>query len=267
MRIAIVADSHLAARAPECVANWRAAARAVADLRVDLTIHLGDISLDGQNRPEDLAYAAGLLREWPTTIRVVPGNHDMGDGSGEMPLDLDRLAACEATFGAGRWAVRANGWELLGINAQLLGSGTPEEDDQWRWLDERAQAPEVEGRILFLHRPLARPSAAERHRAGRYVAEEAGHRLLTGLLRGSLRAVVSGHVHQALDRTVAGVRHVWMPSCAFVLPDAMQPRIGEKTVGIGLLDLGASPARFELLFPPGMQAHELTTLGFWAAQP
>ena len=88
MRIALIADSHLSPRAPECVSNWEAARAAVAALGADLTVHLGDISLDGQSVPEDLAFAAARMGEWPTPIRCVPGNHDLGDGSGEAPLDL-----------------------------------------------------------------------------------------------------------------------------------------------------------------------------------
>jgi hypothetical protein len=51
MRIALIADTHLSARAPECVANWHAARRAVERLGADLTVNLGDITLDGQGDP------------------------------------------------------------------------------------------------------------------------------------------------------------------------------------------------------------------------
>jgi len=41
MRIALIADTHLSARSPECVANWHAARRAVGRLGADLTVNLG----------------------------------------------------------------------------------------------------------------------------------------------------------------------------------------------------------------------------------
>ncbi len=265
MRIAIVADSHLAERAPECVANWKAAASAVARLRADLTVHLGDISLDAQMQPEDLRFAKELANAWPTPMRFVPGNHDMGDGSGESPLDPKRLAAYEGAFGAGHWAHSAGRWELIGINAQLLGSDTPQEHAQWQWLEDHArQMKEREHSVLFLHRPVLRPSANEHHRTGRYVAHAASERLLSGPLRHTLRAVVSGHTHQYLDRTVAGARHLWLPSTAFVLPDEMQVRVGEKLVGLGMLELGGSSVWFDLLCPDGMRRHQLSELGFYA---
>jgi hypothetical protein len=128
MRIALVADSHLSERAPECVSNWEVAGAVVRRMGAELTIHLGDISLDGQSHPEELRFAAEAVRRWPTPMICLPGNHDMGDGSGEVPLDRERLARCRQAFGADRWAVRADRWELIGLNAQLLGTGTPEED-------------------------------------------------------------------------------------------------------------------------------------------
>ena len=78
--------------------------------------------------------------------------------------------------------------------------------------------------------------------------------------------MVSGHAHQYLDTTVEGVRHLWMPSTAFILPDDMQTRIGEKLVGIGLLDVGAGTARIDLWCPDGMKRHEVSALEFFNAE-
>jgi len=273
MRIALIADSHLSARAPECVSNWEAAAAVVARLGAELTIHLGDISLDGQNHPDELAFAAEAVRRWPTPMLCVPGNHDMGDGSGEAPLDAERLARCREAFGADRWAVRADRWELIGLNAQLLGTGTADEAEQWQWLDAHLeQSIEPQHRMLLLHRPIARtiartsarPTEGERARRGRYVVDAACERLLKGRLRDKLRIVLSGHTHQHLDRREANVRHVWMPSTAFVLPDTMQARVGEKVVGVGVLDVAGSSARIDVLVPDGMARHLLTDLAVFA---
>lgn len=266
MRIALIADTHLSTRSPECVANWHAARRAVERLAVNLTIHLGDITLDGQTHGDELAFASRLIQQWPTEMRCVPGNHDLGDGSGEMPLDTRMMGAYRDMFGPDRWVVKAGDWMLLGIDAQLLGSGSAQELALWQWMDDQAiGAGTTSNTALFLHRPVLRPHSGELARKGRYVASGATERLLNGPLKSTLRLVVSGHTHQYLDITVDGVRHVWMPSTAFILPDDMQARIGEKLVGIGLLDFSDGAARFDLWCPDGMTRHDVSTLTFFRA--
>ena len=266
MRIALIADSHLSPRTPECVANWHAAGRAVERLSPDLSVHLGDITLDGQTHAEELGFAAALVQRWPTAMRCLPGNHDMGDGSGEAPLDDALLASYERLFGPDHWRVEVDGWQLLGINAQLMGSGTPQEFEQWRWIEELAAASAPPTRTaLFLHRPLARVRPDDPKDKGRYVAQAARERLLEGLLKPTLRLVVSGHTHQYLDAVASTVRHVWMPSSGFVISDQLQARVGEKLVGIGLLELHGDTMNFDLWCPEGMARHELSAMPAYRA--
>jgi hypothetical protein len=211
--------------------------------------------------PEELGFAARLVQGWPTEMRCLPGNHDMGDGSGEAPLDDALLASYTRQFGPDHWHLAADGWSLLGINAQLLGSGTPQELEQWRWIEEMATASASPARsVLFLHRPLARVRPDDTKDKGRYVARAARERLIDGPLKSTLRLVVSGHTHQYLDIVASNVRHVWMPSSGFVLPDQMQGRIGEKLVGIGLLELHGDAMRFDLWCPDGMARHDLSAM-------
>lgn len=265
MRIALIADTHLSARSPECVANWHAARRAVGRLGAAMTVHLGDITLDGCSHPDELAFAARLMHHWPTEIRCVPGNHDVGSGSGEAPLDMRGRAAYVDAFGSDCWTHGAGTWRLVGIDAQLLGSGTRAEAAQWAWLDAVAAGGGFEHTALFLHRPLLQPAAGAGPRRGRYVDAAAAARLLEGPLQRTLRLVVSGHMHQFLDASIGGVRHLWMPSSAFVIPDEVQERIGDKLVGIGLLTFGVDSCALDLWCPDGMQRHDLTTLRAFAA--
>lgn len=266
MRIALIADTHLSARSPECLANWQAARHAIGRLGADLTIHLGDITLDGQTHGEDLEFAQRLVRQWPNEMLCVPGNHDLGDGSGERPHDCRLLDAYKSAFGSDCWAFKAGDWKLMGVNAQLLGTDSPEEAALWDWIESHARASTDHAHTaLFLHRPLLRTQPGERVRKGRYVAQSSATRLLTGPLKATLRLVVSGHTHQYLDTVVDGVRHIWLPSTAFVLPDEIQARIGEKLVGVGMLDLNNDAAQFHLWCPDGMTRHDVTQLEFFNA--
>jgi 3',5'-cyclic AMP phosphodiesterase CpdA len=266
MHIALIADSHVSARAPECVDNWNRVACAMPGLDVALTVHLGDITLDGERYPEEIDYAADLIERWPTPIRCVPGNHDVGTGSGEERLSTNKLSRYERALGADRWVVREDGWVLFGLNAQLLGSGTFAEAMQWAWLEQEAAVLDPHDRVvLFLHRPVVRAAGDRWMPTGRYVHAEGTRRLLGGPLRNALRLVVSGHTHQALEFTSGSVRHVWVPSSGFVINDAMQPPVGRKVVGIGLLVLERDGFLYERHLPSGMREHELTALGCFAA--
>lgn len=224
MRIALIADTHLSARSPAWVANWHAARRAVGRRGADLTVNLGDIKLDGQTHGDELAFASRLMQQWPTEMRCVPGNHDLGDGSGEMPLDDRLLRACGNIFDPDHWVIKAGDWKLLGINAQLLGSDSAQEAALWAWIaNQVGNAADHAHTVLLLHRPMLRPRSGELTRKGRSVSRAATERLLEGPMQSTLRLVVSGHIHQYIDTTVDGVRHLRMPSTAFILPDDIRP--------------------------------------------
>jgi hypothetical protein len=69
-----------------------------------------------------------------------------------------------------------------------------------------------------------------------------------------------GPARRAVERLLPDITvhlGVWMPSAGFVLPDDMQARIGEKVVGIGLLELNAGSMGFDLWCPDGMNRHDL----------
>src|SRR5262245_32435395 len=137
MRIVVVSDTHLASRATACLENWRVVNRWIAEQRPDLVVHLGDIRVDGASNPTELREAAAAFSDVRAPIRFLPGNHDIGDNpiacgaSTEHPLDLVRLGEYRALFGPDRWSLHAGAWQVIGINAQLLGTATAEEERQF----------------------------------------------------------------------------------------------------------------------------------------
>lgn len=165
------------------------------------------ITLDGKSHPEELAFARSLMAGWPTEMRCIPGNHDMGDGSGERPLDLALLSAYCGTFGPDYRALGNAHWTVLAINAQLLGTGSAQEEEQWLWLEATARGLGADARVaLLVHRPLARLRPGEETRPGRYVDAAACRRLLDGPLKRSLRLV--GWMSSAWPST-SGARTGW----------------------------------------------------------
>jgi hypothetical protein len=105
-----------------------------------------------------------------------------------------RLAGWRASFGADRFALPLGEWSLIGVNAQLLGTGLPEEAEAWAWLEEVVQ--EADGRpvALFTHKPLFWRGPADGD-DGNHWPSACRERLRGMLGRGRLRLAVSGHLH------------------------------------------------------------------------
>src|ERR1700730_728934 len=94
------------------------------------------------------------------------------------------------------------------------------------------------GRVALLRqKPLFWRDPAEDLPHIRYVPLAQRQRLLDLLAALDFRLVLSGHIHQHVDHIIRGVRHIWLPSSAFLFPDAMQERIGEKITGLSMVGL------------------------------
>jgi 3',5'-cyclic AMP phosphodiesterase CpdA len=265
MRIGVITDTHLGERAPALAANARAAMDFFDRSGADLTIHLGDVTLDGPRHPAEFDFAKALFADFRTPVRFIPGNHDIGDNPGaesdpaHPPPDTDQLSAWRDRFAADRWSIQADGWTLIGLNAQVLGLQDEEERAQSDWLADAVAG--ARGPIaLFVHKPLYRDGPADEIRHPRYLPLEPRRALMRLLAGKDLRLIASGHTHQWRRHGSDGIDHLWAPSSAFVFPDEIQESIGEKLVGAALLTLGPGGHQVSLERPAGMVRHDLGDL-------
>jgi 3',5'-cyclic AMP phosphodiesterase CpdA len=266
MKIALVSDSHLSPHDRLLAENWRAVDRWIDEAAADLVVHLGDITANGAEDAAELGHAHQAVTRADRDMLFLPGNHDIGDGPGEggapfkeASVSPERLAAYRRTFGPDFWSLQAEGWQLVGLNAQLFGAGGEEEARQWRWLEEVLAT--ADGPLgVFCHKPLVPFGAVGADTPTRYPVGAARARLAAVLAPRDLRFVASGHTHQALSFHDGGVEHLWTPSCAFILPEPLQAAVGDKRVGAVLLELGADGHRFSLAEPPGLTRHDVRAL-------
>ena len=261
MRIAVISDTHIAHASGAVYDNVLAVRAWTEATSPRLTLHLGDVTADAAQHPEQLDFAARFFADWPGPIRLLAGNHDTGDNddiarsASEPAVDAERLARFWQTLGPSRFLLTFDQWTLIGLNAQLLGSGG-DEAAQDAWLDVALAG--VDGPLgLFLHKPLFLDGGGETPRHARYVPPEPRARLLARLTGRDLRFVVSGHAHQLRRRVFEGVEHVWAPSCAFFIPDAMQETLGEKVVGVMSLTLDHDEHDIQFVVPPAVDRHNL----------
>jgi predicted phosphodiesterase len=262
LKIALVADTHLCSRDTLLIGNWTAIEHWLRVEKPDLVIHLGDITANGVHERFEFESAHRILTGSRIPTYFVPGNHDIGDhppGPGvppEDPFDQLGLEEYRRVFGPDRWSHPVGDWQLIGLNAPAFASGTAEEESQFAWLEQALRASY--GPVgVFLHKPLFRDSVEEDIVHVRYLPLEARRRLLNLLATRDLRFVAAGHTHQVRRIVVDGVEHIWVPSTAFTLSDLRQERIGDKVVGIMLLELNGDRHSFTHIVPAGMQGYDL----------
>jgi len=82
-------------------------------------------------------------------------------------------------------------------------------------------------------------------------------RLLDKLNRSDVRLIVSGHLHQHLDRTFGGQRHLWVPAVAFAAPQAYG---GDGRCGVGVLDFSQDSVEITIERPHGLVSHALAAI-------
>jgi 3',5'-cyclic AMP phosphodiesterase CpdA len=262
MRIIQITDTHLSRGKPHFADNWAPLARWIGEQRPDLVIHTGDVTVDGAEVEDDMAYAAGLLRELGVRWLAVPGNHDVGDAAHpRQPINAKRLASWHQHFGADRWvedvAQNAGGWRIVGLDAMVLGSGTPEEAAQDAWLD--AVMAQAAGRPIawFLHKPLFLNSPEEDDTGYWSVAPQPRARLMALVRRHHVKLVASGHLHKAHEVVGEGTRFVWAPASSFLVGD-MQPAMpGEKRLGAVLYEFDGPTVAAAIMDVPGLREHRL----------
>ena len=226
-RIAQISDAHLSATRPFFAANFAAVAEAVRAARPDLMLATGDLSLDGADSDADLAHAvaehAAIGPDW----LCVPGNHDVGDEpvlGGRQPVNAVRLERWHRIAGPSAWVHDIPGWRLIGLDTQSLMV----DEAQWEVI-ERGMREAGARRVAFIqHKPLAEHRITDTAVNYWPVLPEPRARLLA-LGRPSL--VLSGHVHQWLERDVDGIAQVWAPATGFIVGDAWQATLGAKLLG------------------------------------
>jgi 3',5'-cyclic AMP phosphodiesterase CpdA len=259
-RVIVISDPHLSPTHGFFWDNWCRACEAANRLSPDAVIVSGDLCINGPDSDAEVAFAARALERLDAPVHAIPGNHDVGDEppgqeAGQI-IDEGRLQRWLSVFGADRFAFTIGGWRLVGINAQLLGSGLAQEQEQDDWLDAeliRASQPV----LLALHKPLFLQSPDEAEMTASSVNPAPRERLLARLRGAPVKVVLSGHLHCQRDVVRHGLRHVWAPSTAFLVP----PQEGAQSVlGLLALELEDDGVHVEPISVAGLVAHDLLEL-------
>lgn len=245
MRIVQISDTHVTSRGGPTNENLRALIRFLnEEVKPDLVVHSGDLIALTPGTVADFDTARELLDDLKAPLRVLPGNHDVGE-SGAHPwmgfvTDAEHVAEFRSRFGQGYWVeLLGDDWAAVGVSDELFGSGLEAEGEQWTWLEETI--PTLAGRkvALFLHKPLWSPlpeGAVIEHTVA--VEAEDAERLLALFDQGQLRVVGSGHLHRYRLNQRGEVAEVWAPGTAFVVKQAADQPSTLQLGAAGLNQLG-----------------------------
>lgn len=230
-----VSDSHLSPRLTHFNANWEAARALLPRLSPDLIVHTGDVTLDGADDEADCAMAAERLGGLPAPLRVVPGNHDVGDlGSATQPPDAARLARHERHFGPALWTEDRPGWRLLGLNSQMIGAGDGADEAQVAAIADALATLGDRRLAVFLHKPMFLDAVEEGPVGYWAVPPEERARVRPLLEHPNLRLVASGHLHLWRLASHRRATIAWAPATSFTLGTRLmpEPRGAERQLGV-----------------------------------
>lgn len=254
LRVVQVSDVHLLQKDSERLEHFRRIFDLAIAQQPDCIVLTGDLTDLGFDNPADLAWAKKQLKAVGRPILLIPGNHDVGDKTGQGPnsIDAQRLANWVGVFGQDHFIEDIGPWRLIGLNSLLVASGLPQEQAQLQWLDQRLDEARKMGQqvAIFMHEPpfLGAPGQSYHTRSDYWAINTAyQHAYHTRLRRPEVKLVASGHVHWYNAFEEGGVLNVWCPSPVFLVDDEHFPRSGCGRTGLIVYTLGPSGATHQLV--------------------
>jgi 3',5'-cyclic-AMP phosphodiesterase len=220
-RIAQITDTHLRQQPVDLADSFGPDAcleRTVGALQacaVDAVLLTGDIADDGS--VEGTSRARAIVERLGVPILATPGNHDM-------------TATTEQVFG--RAGLTVPGWEIVVVNTVIPATEHGRVDVEL--LTEDLARTEGRPTLIAMHHP---PITLSTHRWFRLDGANDMVRLVT--LHPNVKAIVSGHLHQAFAVQIDHVSYIGCPSAWYAITHERDTWTEAKGgfVGANLYDL------------------------------
>lgn len=235
-----ISDTHLSPRTQYFHENNELVLETLKASSHDFIIHTGDITLDGIRYEEDYQFCRDFFGQSGKAILYIPGNHDIGDNPQlSQPVDANgsrispsRVERFNRFYGRDRWSVDQGSWRLLGISSLLIGSGLPQEQEQYDWIRQQLSTLGDRHLALFTHQPLFIDDTQSSELTYWTVDPKGWPELQALMQHPQLKLIASGHLHQQRSREVNGVRLEWCSSIAFTTREELVPEMGgDRQVG------------------------------------
>jgi predicted MPP superfamily phosphohydrolase len=214
--------------------NWQTARQQIIEINPDLLIVGGDLTRDGFLHDFEMWQVKQDLDAFSFPYHAIPGNVEGGDkfvteqGAIEKMDDLaervsfDRLWRFQSWFGEFPWSFVHKNVRFSGFFAAVSGSGLPQEEQMWRWLEGLAALGKPKFHVVTTHFPLFINALDEptydHHDADQirlwYANIDQPHRdrIMAAFKAADVDVVLSGHLHSHRIDVVDGITFIKAPA-------------------------------------------------------
>ena len=232
---------------PAWKANWETARRQIIARNPELLLVGGDMTRDGSTHRLELEQAKADLDQLPFPYHVIPGNHEVGNKylpGDPVSIQPRYLEAYRSVFGASSWTLTHRGVQFSAFDAFLAGTGLPEEEQLWRWLESVERDPDARHHVWMIHpalfiEHLREPDwdiKVDRNAWYFGIDEPSRSRLFDIFKRTGADLVISGHIHCRRYLEVEGIAFQFAPATAFPQWGDRWPD-GDDTLGFLEIDV------------------------------
>lgn len=217
--------------------NWQTAREQIVAIGPELLLLGGDLTRDGNLHRYELEAVKTDLDALPFPYHVVPGNMDTGnkhtdvqgadDTRDDVSLNLTsrHLDSFSSVVGPAWWSFVHKEVRLSGFCDMVAGSGLPEEEALWEWLDAQRALPRARHHVWIMHSPLfvddpreSNFNITDRSQYGSWyfnIDEPHRSRLMDVFKATGATLVACGHVHCRKAHFAERIRFDIAPSTAF----------------------------------------------------
>lgn len=236
-KLILISDTHFSADHGCTDTGWKDLASCIQGAQPDLVIHTGDIVFDRPDCREDHAYARKQLDALGPKWLAIPGNHDVGDGPpATMTITQALIDAFVETYDASHWSLDIEKWRLIGANSMLFGSGLPQEEAEWTFLEQALAGAGSQEIAVFVHKPIFLTASDEPQAGTATQPQEVRTRLWHLLRRHAVRLVLSGHRHEYRVVNRDGIQCVFIPTASRLALNESTPPFDPKGTTAGLVE-------------------------------
>ncbi|UCH62053.1 MAG: metallophosphoesterase [Fidelibacterota bacterium] len=217
--------------------NWQTARRQIMQLQPELMVIGGDITRDGSIHDFEFEEMKASLDSMSIPYHAIPGNMDTGnkhtDKQGPKPerddiglnVTSEQLRRYSRFFGEFPWSFVHRNVRFSGFYAALAGSGLPEEEQMWQWLDDLKHLPRARHHVMTNHyalfiddpdEPNFDITKQESYQAWYFgINQPYRQRIFETYKAAHVEIVFSGHIHcQRPEQIVDGMRFYKSPATA-----------------------------------------------------